>query len=71
MELPLDTEIGKLIGVFEQDTLSGNYVAFLKKYPAVVVQAESISEGVNKLYEALDAFIEYMGKKGIHNLNQD
>lgn len=60
MELKLKTDVGELTAVFVSD-MAGNKVAYtgwIKEYPGVVTQTETIGEGMKQLPKILDMMFE-------------
>lgn len=60
INLTLKTDVGKLMAVFIPDTISDKVVwtAYIEEYPGVVMQVDSIQEGMDKLPGILDMVLE-------------
>lgn len=56
IRLKLNTDVGALMAVFMPDTISEKVVwtAYIEEYPGVVIQVDSIQEGMDKLPGILD-----------------
>jgi len=62
MELKIQTDVGELTAVLVSDIRISNHAtvwtAWLKEYPAVVTQANSIQEVLDELPKILDLLFE-------------
>lgn len=56
INLTLKTDVGKLTAIFIADTINNKVIwtAYIEEYPGVVIQVDSIQEGMDKLPEILD-----------------
>ena len=60
MELKLKTHVGELTAVFVSDMAGNNiaYTGWIKEYPGVITQTDTISEGMKKLPKILDMMLD-------------
>jgi hypothetical protein len=62
MELKIQTAIGEMTGVFESHPINSYqdyYVAWFKEKPSIIVQADSINEGIDELMISLKVMLDF------------
>lgn len=60
MELKLKTDVGELTAVFVSDVAGDKimYTGWIKEYPGVITQSDTISEGMQQMPKILDMMLE-------------
>ena len=61
----MDSDTMKLTGRILQNEKTGNYTAFIREYPGVIAQGNTVEEVKQKLAKAFLNFIDFSMKRNI------
>ena len=70
IELQLNTDVGELTAIFISDTIDNHktvWTGWIKEYPGVITQAETIEEAMNQLPGILDMLLKVEMQMLINN----